>query len=329
MTLMPIRYTDLSGNPDAPAPENCSPEIRNALLALGFTSSGLMGVKSLTKIDEKTLGQILAQPDAAFLAQGSERGEVDELFSSPGEIAFAMVDYFFGKEYVISFLTITTDGTIIETTTKPTYRPGESEKIKLAPKTTLKNLHSQIKNGLYRIQIGTPHVWAREDRPKAGYHVELVETNQPRVLWEVHQRRLQKIVRNAQSLPPHQTLKQYLCIKARFWQINEHITNWWRRLATLGLILFIVINAALLGYVVLLDWMYVKYVRYFANFATCVSLLCILGLWPFLIAFWSLMLGFIRAYLRPEIPGPKLVSFSALEKEVEKYLAEMEKLKAS
>lgn len=306
MTQSKITYRDVSHDPEAVIKALSDPEIRLALSDCGFASIGFLKVSAPGMNTQKQLEEWLSSVDAAFIMDRMENGEIAEVWGSGDKTTFADIDNHFG-ELIVSFATITENGVIVDTTMKPKRGPKASPKITGVARTTLFNLRNQIDAKLRKLERGLPPLWPRSDRPKAGYHIELVETSDIKRLWARHQARLREFIEKDQKIVSHDNLKLHQCISSRRMHIIEYIGKWYRRLFVTNIGLNVVLSILLMTEEFLI-FDFLRFLPYIIYPAILILLLTI----PFMTILQYLGFALIRESILPELPGPKLEDVDTL-----------------
>ncbi len=232
-----ILYRDVSHDPAAEEKALHAPKLRQALLDCGFRRVGLLEAYS----DKPHISEMILNsdsPDARQIKQALQQGEVDEILTSPDQHTFASVERFFGGPVVI-LRTIFENGAIVDTTTKPARRPDFGRTALGVPEKAQSSPPGQIVTWLMKRAMGEPPLWARENWPHAGYHLELMDTRDVVALWRRHQQRVIDF-RKALSveIPLHNSLHLYVCQSRRAQQIIAHYGKWYGRLTTAITVVF-------------------------------------------------------------------------------------------
>ena len=165
------------------------------------------------------------------MVRATEEGEVENVFTSHDRRIFAAVNTFFGGPVVV-MRTIFENGVVVETVTRPKRGALPVEK----------SVDVALVDRLVgKMTSGNMPLWARQDRPQWGYHVELVDTEQPSELWQRHRQRIDELAQKLQtSLPPQDNLPLYIALSQR----SHEITNYsgrWRKYIGFGVIAGIVV----------------------------------------------------------------------------------------
>jgi hypothetical protein len=176
-----------------------------------------------------------------MMRDAAENGEVDEVMTSPDQRAFAAVENAFGAP-VVSIRTLMENGRIVETTMKPTRPPQV-----LSSFENLSNSQGDQANPPMPITpkwmqftMGRLPLWPRGNWPKAGYHLELIETRNVGELWRRHQQRLEAIQQsNPASIRPHIAVPMYLAFNGRTVEIMEDQARWNSRISNVLGVLFL------------------------------------------------------------------------------------------
>ena len=209
-----ITYTDVTSLEGSAECTNFDPALRQALLDLGFQSIGVLECKSPDMINFAAMKRFVNPDDLAMMADAAENGELEEILTSHDRTIFAAVNRFFGGPVVV-MRTIFQNGVVVETVTRPQRGalPAAGKKV-----------------------IGSMPLWARQDRPRWGYHVELVDTDQLSELWQRHRQRINELSKALQtSIPPQDNLALYIALSQRSHEITTYAGQWRVRIAN-GLI---------------------------------------------------------------------------------------------
>ncbi|OGO40736.1 MAG: hypothetical protein A2W36_01300 [Chloroflexi bacterium RBG_16_58_14] len=238
MKKLEVSYNDVTGLEGAAERANHDPALRQALLDLGFQTIGLLECRAPGAINFEGMKRFVNADDLAMMADATENGEVDEVLTSHDRTIFATVDTFFGGPVVV-MRTIFENGVVVETVTRPERGALRAEK----------NSGLPLVGGLAgKMAFGSLPLWARQDRPRWGYHVELVDTNQPSELWQRHRQRIAELARTLQtSIRPQDNIPLYIALSRRSFEITSYAGQWQTRIAN-GLIgaFFVFLFAVLL-----------------------------------------------------------------------------------
>jgi hypothetical protein len=156
--------------------------------------------------------------------------------------------------------------------------------------------------------LGEPPIWARDDCPAAGYHVELVDTREAGALWRRHQQRVDELQRAGHaSLRPQDDVRLYLCLNRRAGQILAHRG---RQLARFSGVIIVGFMLLLIG-IVSLTLFGVSSLAKTPPLSALVA--PILLLFAAAVAVAPLpLLGLARSVVLPRLPGPPLQSAQEL-----------------
>jgi hypothetical protein len=239
MKIPKVSYRDVTHEPEAAARAARGPELREGLLANGFTPVGLAEFR-LAALGPRPM-PLPTHPDLARLDEVAENGEVDEVLVSPDELAFAAVENAFDGP-VVSIRTLMDSGRVVETTMKPTRPPHTFSPTGKAPdgQDALANLPMTATLKLMEFGMGKLPLWPRGDTPQAGYHVELVDTRDVKALWLRHRQRLQAVRQSDPSaIRPHTLLPLYMSFNCRTTEIIGYQAKWGNRISSLLLVPFL------------------------------------------------------------------------------------------
>ena len=209
-----ITYKDITSLEGSAERANFDPALRQALLDLGFQSIGVLEGKSPDMINFEVMKRFINPDDLAMMADAVENGELEDILTSHDRTIFAAVNRFFGGPVVV-MRTILQNGVVVETVIRPQRGalPAAGKKV-----------------------IGSMPLWARQDRPHWGYHVELVDTSQLSELWQRHRQRINELSKALQtSIPPQDNLPLYIALSQRSHEITTYAGQWRVRIAN-GLI---------------------------------------------------------------------------------------------
>ena len=223
MKKISVTYRDITGEERAAERANHAPALRGALLDLGFQSIGILECKAPGAVDYEAMKNFVKAEDLAMMAEATENGEVEEVLTSHDRMMFATVDRFFSGP-VIVLRTIFENGVVVETVTRPKRGALPAENPPVLP----------LVDGLARKTVfNSMPLWARENRPRWGYYVELVDTSQPSELWQRHRQRIDELAKTLQtSTRPQDALPLYIALSRRSHQITEYVGNWQSRFTT-------------------------------------------------------------------------------------------------
>lgn len=209
-----ITYKDITSLEGSAERANFDPALRQTLSDLGFQSIGVLECKSPGMINFEAMTRFVNPADLAMMADAAENGELEEILTSHDRTIFAAVNRFFGGPVVV-MRTILQNGVVVETVTRP-----QRGALPVAGK----------------MVISSMPLWARQDRPRWGYHVELVDTSQPSELWQRHRQRINELSKALQtSIPPQDNLPLYIVLSQRSHEITTYAGQWRVRIAN-GLI---------------------------------------------------------------------------------------------
>ncbi len=296
-------YRDVTHDPEAESKAVHAPELREALVNLGFRRVGILEAR-IPNFDPRQVKSQLAGPDAHIVTNAATEGEVNEILASPDRRAFAIVARYFGGP-LISMQTVMEDGTIVETTMKPQRGPDANFSSASMKK---RGVSTYVMSRLIGIGAGEPPRWPRQNSPQSGYHLELVETDDAETLWQRHQRNVQAISQTTDSgIRPHTALPLYLAINQRSHRIRGHKAREEQRISSAIATFNALIILGLLGAV------FFTFDELYLYFAALVVASAIFAL--------SLIArGYIGAHLIPRLPGPPLQPVDELLREVPKIM---------
>ena len=218
MKKLSVTYCDITGEAGAAERVYHAPELRGALLDLGFQSVGLLESKAPGTLDAEKMAPYIKAEDLALMVEATENGEVEEVFTSHDRMIFAAVNAFFGGPVVV-MRTIFENGVVVETVTRPKRGSLPAE----APP----GLKSPLDMLINKVTFGSMPLWTRQDRPRWGYHVELVDTDQPSVLWQRHRQRIDELAKTLQtSTRPQDNLPLYIALSRRSHEITNYAGQW-------------------------------------------------------------------------------------------------------
>jgi hypothetical protein len=113
--------------------------------------------------------------------------------------------------------TILENGVVVETVTRPTRGALPAEK---TPGFSMDRL-------IGKMVLGPMPLWGRENRPRWGYYVELVDTDRPSVLWQRHRQRSEELAQALQtSTRPHDSLPLHVALSQRSHQLTDYVGTW-------------------------------------------------------------------------------------------------------
>lgn len=299
-----VMYRDATHDPEAAARADRSPELRTDLLANGFMPIGLAEFRLSSQKPEAM--PLTANPDLALLNDAAQNGEVDEVWTSLDQSAFAAIENSFGGP-VVSIRTLMENGRVVETTMKPVRAPQIFPPSSGLPggQDASSNLPMTLTLKLMQFGMGSLPLWAREDRPRAGYHVELVDTRDVGILWRRHQQHLQAV---RQSDPartrPHNLLTMYMAFNCRTMEIMEHYGKWGNRLSNGVFALFVLA----IPLSMLLTFRWIDTVKTAAKALHLGDLLFLTPIFGMLVIaiLTMILMGLIKTHITPRLPGPKL-----------------------
>ncbi len=214
-------YTDVTGNPDAEGRADQLPELREALLTLGFKRVGFLEARSSDSPARQAQMTLMFEKDndAELVRRVLTEGQVTEITASQDETAFAELERFFDDQ-LIELRTILEDGAIIETTTKPMGRPQRRDPIKGLRDIFESALLQRFMNWVRGDRV---FLWATEHHPRAGYYLELVDNSSAERLWHRHRQRVAAIAESrGTSIPSQNSMRLYLAICERISELNRY-----------------------------------------------------------------------------------------------------------
>lgn len=221
MTKTTVVYRDVTQNPDATGKANHGPALRDALITAGFTHVGLLEVRVPNLLTPACRQQLMNSSDGILMLDLLENGEITEILTSPDQRAFASVERYFGGP-VVCIRTILEDGVIVETSTRPKRAPQLS-----TPSEATDNQISKLVQWLLRIARGEPALWPRQNWPRAGYYLTLIDTDDAQVIWQHHRQQVDGLLDNSnRALRAHITVPLFIGINQRTLQIMEYKARW-------------------------------------------------------------------------------------------------------
>lgn len=313
-----VSYRDVTGDPEAAAQANRAPELRAALLAEGFAPVGLVEVYS-PDLAARTMS-LPTTPDLEVINDVARNGEVDEVFTSPDQHAFAAVESAFDKP-VVCIRTLMEDGCVVETTMRPTRPPRLPGPFDGLPGANSDQAALPMSLALKLMQFGAARMplWPRGDWPRAGYHVELVDTRDVGKLWRRHKQRLEAIQRSSPAaIRPHLQLPLYMCFNCRTMEIMRHQASWGGCISNGIFALFVLAISLtlLLTYRMPTIFVNISKASPFSAFFFLVPVLLMLVVAVTVM----ILMGLSNTYLAPRLPGPRLRAVPELLAEVQTRL---------
>ena len=299
-----VMYRDATHDSEAATRAERSPELRADLLTNGFMPIGLAEFRLSSQRPEAM--PLPTNPDLALLNDAAQNGEVDEVWTSLDQSAFAAIENSFGGP-VVSIRTLMESGRVVETTMKPVRAPQVFPLSGSLPdgQDASSNLPMTLTLKLMQFGMGSLPLWAREDRPRAGYHVELVDTRDVGALWRRHQQRLQAVRQSDPArIRPQNLLTMYMAFNCRTMEIMEHYGKWGNYLSN-GLFALFVLAIPLS---MLLTFRWIDTVKAAAKTLPLGDILFLVPIFGMLaIAILTMVLmGLVKTLLTPRLPGPKL-----------------------
>ncbi|HSJ58062.1 MAG TPA: hypothetical protein VLC95_12830, partial [Anaerolineae bacterium] len=237
-----IVFREVTGDPEAEEKARREPDWRPQLLALGFAPAGL--VEARAGGDQATaemLKTMATTPDAQRILTVAQEGEVVEILVSPDRSAQAVQENAFDGA-VVCFRTLAESGEVVETT----MRPARDPEIPVLP-----GMPAEASGGAGSVPLlltlkivqaiaGASPLWPRQNRPRAGFHVELVKIRDVEELWERHRSRLRTTLRQEDApCRFHNTVRVEVALVLRNMQIMRHVARWQRRIDWVEIILFL------------------------------------------------------------------------------------------
>lgn len=271
---------------------------RQALQDAGFSFLGLLQINTRLRFRPEEARRHLPGPDGEILEDSLKNGEVILVFTHPDKCAFASIENYFG-EAILSLRTMLEDGTVIETTTRPTRKHKAANVIGSPQRITGLMISALMAN-----TVGPGEPWPRTHRPQASYHVQLTDSRDIVELWQIHHTQVEKIHNNPVPIRAHLSLGFYVCICLRAFMLVEHrgrlnwiITNIF--FAIFFLVVILLIHAV---------W------RQFESgqLAVLSAILATVLMIPILGGLTMLCLTAASKYLIPILPGPRLVDAAFL-----------------
>lgn len=304
-----ITYRDATEDVGVDSRVNHAPELRDALIALGFRRVGLLETRLGDSLTAELLGQFLAGSDADLVLKVIAEGDVVEILTSPDQSAFAVTERWFGGP-VVCLYTLVEEGIIVETTMRPARPPRPNQPAAQWLMFRADGVAGWLVTLLMNAVLGTPPLWVHENWPHSGYHLTLVDTRDVQVLWREHRRQVDRMAhRDGVRLRPHRTLPLYLCIRHRARQIAQQKARWQERFSRGITLLFLALVVA----TVLSAGHLFAHLSAFGSLALFVPL-------AFMLLAGSLAILFIvfaRGVIVPRLPGPKVQPVRHLLAEVE------------
>ena len=223
---------------------------REALVALGFRPLGVVERRLPPLPAEQGLPVVDVPP---WEQESRERIGV---MAGPANRAFAVVEQYFEEE-LLSLRTLTRAGEVVETTVAPVREaavPPETLTATIFSGRGLRRWGRRLSRrgreepagepgkggrpGWLARLAGEEATWIRQDRPEAGYHLELVqrgaqtEAGTAKMVWERHRERLAALAPET-AIPPHDDLALYLALLLQGETVaaafNQRLEQWSRR----------------------------------------------------------------------------------------------------
>lgn len=278
---------------------------RQALLDAGFSFLGLLQINTRLRFRPEEARRHLPAPDGEILEDSLINGEIVIVFTHQEKCAFASIENYFG-EAILSLRTMLEDGTVIETTTRPTHKHKAANVIGAPQRVTGLMISALMAN-----TVGPGEPWPRVNRPQASYHVQLSDSRDIAELWQIHHSQVEKIHNNHPvPIRAHLSLGFYVCICLRAFMLIEHRgrLNW--IITNIFFAIFFLVAIFLIQAV----WRQVESGQIAVWFAILATVLMI----PALGELTMLALTAASKYLIRILPGPRLVDASFLATIVKK-----------
>lgn len=214
-------YQDVSDDPDAARQVAFGVAGRQALEENGFQYLGILRINTNLRFNPDEAQRLLPGPDGILLSDSLKNGEFVLVFTCPNKQAFATVENYFG-EAVISLRTLLEDGRVIETTTRPARKPKTANVIATPQRVT-----GLMATAIMANTIGPGEAWPRTHRPQAGYHQQLLATQDVAQLWQAHQGLVTRVNPDpAAEIRAHLSMGLLVCMYLRAFMLIEHRGRW-------------------------------------------------------------------------------------------------------
>jgi hypothetical protein len=173
-----------------------------------------------------------------------------------------------------------------------------------------------IQGVLMRMTVGAPPLWTRENWPRSGYYLELMDTRDVRALWQRHRQRVEQTVQaTGARVRPHDDLRLFMCISRRGSDIIEHKGRWQGYFSALTIILVMACIVMTLAAFWIWNKVLSKAMEGLGRFGGLIAVVPVLVMLLVAILAFPLM-GFFRAVVVPHLPGPRLQPVDELLRQV-------------
>jgi|GEM_PF-2482869 len=309
MPIFDIKFRDVTQDPTA-REKVAGSSFRDVLLAFSFQTVGLLESRTSETLKDVNFG---AGPDVAMMRKALDEGEIGEILTSPDRRTFAVVEPYFDGP-IVCFRSIFENGVIVDTTMEPRRMPN----IQYPPQPAglpQNDFIFAILMKLLELAVGKQPLWVRENFPSAGYHLELIRTEDAHFLWRRHQERISHLIQGGKwTMRPHEHLSLYVCILQRYYRIFEHKTNWVDALNWALIAVFVLVSFGAVS----LPWEDILSQYFgepgFSGNGVVWVMIALLVIITIVGIMMLPLLGFIRTRLMPYLPGPRLESVEMLLK---------------
>ncbi len=267
-----------------------------ALEMQGFTPLGLLKTRSSRNLTRDQIESILEGDDAKMLIDVVENGDLTPVFLSPDGQTLAAIENFFGGP-LVSLHTLLKNGVIIETTMRPVRRPAQVRS------------GAGLQGFLVRAAMSGRSRWPRENRPQAGFFIELMEEHNLTALLARHRQRQAEIRQqyaNA-AVYPLSDLAGAVILPLRSEQIGAHRARQQARInrgMMLGMILIILLTVVFMRPIA-------QFFASLGNLGLAAPLFIALA-----VSFLALgLMAFVSALLAKLTPGPALQNAAELHQQ--------------
>lgn len=301
----PTIYKNVTDDPESQKRAEFARKSLEELKASGFIFLGLLKICTNLRFRPEQAKQLISGQDGTILADVLENGEICVLLHSPDKRSFASIENYFG-ETIISLRTLLEDGTVIETTQKPSRQPQRADVIDEPQRIT-----GLMISALMSSTIGPDQYWPRTNRPQAGYFVELMEPGDFNRLWQRHQERMAAIIPPEAAVRAHTSFELYLCLCQRSFLLVAHRGRVQWAVTNILFVIFFVTGLALLP----AAWKWMSQ----AGIRTLTGVLLSLAGFIALGGLTMLARSAACRYLVDKWPGPPLVPASELMRLVKSW----------